>query len=192
MSNIFSGGIDIRLQITKMMFRGGSLPPVNNNLAVALIVDQLGLGLKQYQDTKRVMMLNNLLQYLKARNTAYTAIAASAGEVYNGALYQIALSVTEGVPATDALMVNRATAIAANTDVVANAPAAWPAQVRDASRLLWVKRLAAETAMKRLSAKLDVVDVQFPLEGEAEKSHWKINDKAREAAEEKISQAING
>jgi len=89
MSNIFSGGIDIRLQITKMMFRGGSLPqPFSNDLAVASIVDQLGLGIKQYQDTKRVMMLNNPLQYLKARNTAYTTIAASAGAVYNGALYQ--------------------------------------------------------------------------------------------------------
>jgi len=82
------------------------------------------------------------------------------------------------------------TAIAANTDVVADAPAAWPAQVRDVAKLLWVKRLAAETAMKRLSAKLDVVDVQFPLEGEAEKSQWKINDKAREAAKDKISQAL--
>jgi len=139
------------------------------------------------------MMLNNPLQYLKARNTAYTVIAASAGEVYNGALYQIALSITEGVPATEVLMANRATAIAANTDVAAIPnPFNWPAPVRDASRLLWVKRLAAETAMKRLSAKLDVVDVQFPLEGEAEKSQWKINDKDREAAEEKISQAING
>jgi len=57
---------------------------------------------------------------------------------------------------------------------------------------LWVKRLAAETAMKRLSPKLDVVDVQFPLEGETEKSQWKINDKAREAAKEKISQALKG
>jgi len=34
------------------------------------------------------------------------------------------------------------------------------------------------------------VDAQFPLEGEAEKSQWKINDKAREAAKDKISQAI--
>jgi len=32
------------------------------------------------------------------------------------------------------------------------------------------ERLAAETAMKRLRAKLDAVDAQFPLEGEAEKS----------------------
>jgi len=153
---------------------------------VASIVDQLGLGIKQYQDTKRVMMLNNPLQYLKARNAAYTAIAASAGAVYNAALFQIAQSVTEGVPATEALMVNRANAIAANTDFIAAPdPAGWPGQVRDASRLLWVKRLAAETAMKRLSAKLDVVDVQFPLEGEAKKSQRKINDKAREAAKDK-------
>jgi len=101
--------------------------------------------------------------------------------------------VTEGVPATEALMVNRANAIAANTDFIAAPdPAGWPGQVRDASRLLWVKRLAAETAMKRLSAKLDVVDVQFPLEGEAKKSQRKINDKAREAAKDKISQALKG
>jgi len=58
--------------------------------------------------------------------------------------------------------------------------------------LLWVKRLAAETAMKQLRARLDAVDSQFPLEGEAERSQWKINDRAREAAEDKISQAING
>jgi hypothetical protein len=159
-----------------------------------------------------VMMLNNPLQYLKARNTAYTAVAASAGAVYNAALYQIALSVVEEVPATEALMAARATAIAANTDAVDAAdPAAWHAQIRDASRLLWVKRLAAETAMKRLSsrllwvkrlaaetamkrlsAKLDAVDVQFPLEGEAKKSQRKINDRAREAAKEKISQALKG
>jgi len=64
-------------------------------------------------------------------------------------------------------MTSRATAIAANTDAFdAPDPAGWPAQVRDASRLLWVKRLAAETAMKRLSAKLDAVDVQFPLESQ--------------------------
>jgi len=43
-------------------------------------------------------MLNNPLQYLKARNTAYTAIAASESNAYNGALYQIAQSVVEGVP----------------------------------------------------------------------------------------------
>jgi len=42
-------------------------------------------------------MLNNLLQYLKARNAAYAAIAASSG----GALYQIAQSVIVGIPATD-------------------------------------------------------------------------------------------
>jgi len=48
-----------------MMFRGGSLPqPVSNDLAVASIVDELGLGIKQYQDDKRVQMLNNPLQYL--------------------------------------------------------------------------------------------------------------------------------
>jgi hypothetical protein len=46
--------------------------------------------------------------------------------------------------------------------------------------------------MKRLRAKLDAVDAQFPLEGEAEKSQRKINDKAREAAEDKLSQAIKG
>jgi len=46
--------------------------------------------------------------------------------------------------------------------------------------------------MKRLSAKLDALDVQFPLEGEAEKSQQKINDKAREAAKDKISQSLKG
>jgi len=116
-----------------MMFRGGSLAqPISGDSAVALIVDQLGLGLKQYQETKRVMMLNNPLQYLKARNAAFTAIAASAGNVYNGALYQIAQSVIEGVPA-EGTMVARANAIAANTDVVADAPAAWPAQIQNAA-----------------------------------------------------------
>jgi len=65
-----------------MMFRGGSLPqPLSNDLAVASIVDQLGLGLRQYQDDKRVQMLNNPLQYLKARNAAYTAVANSEGNV---------------------------------------------------------------------------------------------------------------
>jgi len=58
--------------------------------------------------------------------------------------------------------------------------------------LLWVKRLAAETAMKWLMARLDAVDAQFPLEGEAEKSQRKINNRDREAAEDKISQAIKG
>jgi len=63
MSNIFSGGVDIQLQIMKMMFRGGSLPqPVSDDSAVALIVDQVGLGLKKYQDDKRVQMLANPLQ----------------------------------------------------------------------------------------------------------------------------------
>jgi len=191
-SNIFSGCIDILLQITKMMFRRGSLPqPVSDDSAVASIVDQLQLGLKQYQDDKRVQMLSNPLQYLKARNAAYTAVAASAGAVYNGALFQIAQSVTLGVP-DDANMAARATALAGNTDVVASAPAAWDTLIRDASRLLWVKRLAAETAMKRLRAKLDAVDAQFPLKGEAEKSQRKINNRDREAAEEKISQVING
>jgi len=58
--------------------------------------------------------------------------------------------------------------------------------------LLWVKRLAVETALKRLRAKLDAVDAQFPLEGEAKMLQQKTNAKAREAAKEKISQAING
>jgi len=103
-----------------MMLRGGSLPqPISDNSAVALIVDQLGPGLKQFQDTKRQMMLNNPLQYLKARNSAYTAVAASAGDVYNGALYQIAQSFIEGVPATERNMMVRATAIAANNDAAA-------------------------------------------------------------------------
>jgi len=49
-----------------MMFSGGSLPqPVSNDSAVASIVDQLGLGLKQYQDSKRVQMLANPMEYLK-------------------------------------------------------------------------------------------------------------------------------
>jgi len=70
-----------------MMFRGGSLPQhVSNNLAVALIVDELGLGIKQYQDDKRVQMLNNRLQYLKARNTAHVTITRTADDVYNSAL----------------------------------------------------------------------------------------------------------
>jgi hypothetical protein len=46
--------------------------------------------------------------------------------------------------------------------------------------------------MKRLRARLDAVDVQFPLEGEAKKSQRKINNRDREAAEDKISQVING
>jgi len=46
--------------------------------------------------------------------------------------------------------------------------------------------------MKRLRAKLDAVDAQFPLQGEDEKSQRKINNRDREAAEDKISQAING
>jgi len=76
-----------------MMFRGGTLPqPVSNDLAVALIVDELGLGIKKYQDDKRVQMLSNPLQYLKARNVAYKAVAASADVVYHGALFQIAQS----------------------------------------------------------------------------------------------------
>jgi len=70
------------------------------------------------------MILNSPLQYLESRNAAYTAIAASAGNVYHGALYQIAQSVTEGVPATEDIMVARANAIADNTDVVADAAAA--------------------------------------------------------------------
>jgi len=68
----------------------------------------------------------------------------------------------------------------------------WITAIQNASRLLWVKRLAAETAMKRLGAKLDAVNAQFPLEGEAEKSQQKINDKARETVKEKISRAIKG
>jgi len=193
MSNIFSGGIDIRLQITKMMFRGGSLPqPFSNDLAVVLIVDQLGLGLRQYQDNKRVQMLNNPLQYLKARNAAYSAVAASANAVYHGALYQIAESVTADVPTTHADIDNRATAIANNTDLAAGGIDGWPEEIRNAAKLLWVKRLAAETAMKWLRAKINAVDTQFPLEGEAEKSQRKINDRAREAAKDKISQVIKG
>jgi NACalpha-BTF3-like transcription factor len=176
------------------MFRGGTLPqPINNSSAVASIVDQLGLGLKQYQDTKRVQMLRSPMNYLQARNMAYTVIAASADTVYNGALYQIALSVSEGVPATEAAMTARATAIAANTDV-ALVPlfANWSNEVKSASSLLWVKRLATETAMKRLSAKLDAVEAQFLLEGKAEKFQWKNNDRARVEAEEKISQVVHG
>jgi len=194
MSNIFSGGIDIQLQITKMMFRGGSLPqPISNDLAVASIIDQLGLGLKQYQDDKRFQMLNNPLQYLKARNAAYTAVAASAGAVYNGALYQIAQSVTEDVPADDAAITARSNALAGNGyDAAIPLFANWDAPIQNASRLLWVKRLAAETVMKRLRARLDAVDAQFPLEGEAKKSQMKINNRDREAAKEKISQALNG
>jgi len=41
----------------------------------------------------RVQMLNNPLQYLKARNAAYKAVAASADAVCHGALYQIACSI---------------------------------------------------------------------------------------------------
>jgi len=90
--------------------------------------------------------------------------------------------VTLGVPADDGAITNRATALAGNTDVVATAPAAWDAAIQNAARLLWVKRLAAETAMKQLRAKLDAVDAQFPLEGEAKKSQRKINNRDREAA----------
>jgi len=175
-----------------MMFRGGSLPqPVSDDLAVALIVDQLGLGLKQYQDDKRVQMLSNPLQYLKARNKAYKAIAASADVVYHGALYQIAQSVTLGVPADDAAITARAGKLADNND---DGPPVgpWPPAIINATELLWVKRLAAETAMKRLRARLDAVDAQFPLEGEAEKSQRKINNRAKEAAEDKILQALKG
>jgi len=176
-----------------MMFRGGSLPQlVSNDLAVASIVDQLGLGIKQYQDDKRVQMLNNPLQYLKARNAAYVTIARTADDVYNAALYQIATSVTEGVPADDAAITARANSLAGHTDAVGAALDAWSPAVRNASRLLWVKRLAAETAMKRLRAKLDAVDAQFPLEGEAKKSQRKTNNRAKEAAEDKISQALKG
>jgi len=183
MSNIFSGGIDIQLQKTKMMFRGGSLPqPISNDLAVASIVDQLGLGLRQYQDEKRVQMLNNQLQYLKARNAAYTAIAASASDVYKGSLYQIADSVTSPMPANDGEITARAIVLADNTDDAAvDNEDTWDNQIKHASKLLWVKRLAAETSMKRLRARLDAVDAQFPLEGEAKKSQRKINDRAREA-----------
>jgi len=86
----------------------------------------------------------------------------------------------------------RATTLAANNNAAAVALFAnWAPAVQNASRLLWVKRLAAETAMKRLSAKLDAVNAQFPLEGEAEKSQQKQNNRAREAAKEKISQAIH-
>jgi len=46
--------------------------------------------------------------------------------------------------------------------------------------------------MKWLRAKLNAVDAQFPLEGEAEKSQRKINHRAREAAKDKISQVIKG
>jgi len=46
-------------------------------------------------------MLANPLQYLKARNATYMAVAASGGMFYSGTLYQIAQSVTTGVPATD-------------------------------------------------------------------------------------------
>jgi len=59
-------------------------------------------------------MLANPMQYLKSRNAAYAAIAASAGPVYNGALYQIALSVTSfksNIPFDDATITARATAI---------------------------------------------------------------------------------
>jgi len=177
-----------------MMFRGGSLPqPVSDDLAVASIIDQLGLGLKQYQDDKRVQMLNNPLQYLKARNAAYTAIANTAGAVYNGTLYQIAQSVAEGMPTNDADITARSTALAGNAyDAAVPQFANWDAAIQNASRLLWVKMLAAETAMKRLRARLDAVDAQFPLEGEAKKSQRKINNRDREAAKEKISQALNG
>jgi len=113
--------------------------------------------------------------------------------VYYGALYQIAQSVKEGMPADNVEITARATAIAANNDAAAVAdPAAWADQIQNAAKLLWVKRLAAETAMKKLRAKLDAVDAQFPLEDEAENSQRKINDKAREAAKEKISQALHG
>jgi hypothetical protein len=49
----------------------------------------------------RVQMLNNPLQYLKARNAAYSGVAASASDVYKGTLYQIAQSVTAPMPNDD-------------------------------------------------------------------------------------------
>jgi len=113
-----------------MMFRGGVPPqPVSNDSAVALIVDQLGLGLKQYQNTKRVQMLSNPLQYLKARNAAYTAVTSIAEAVYNGALYQIAQSVIEDIPATDHDIDLRATDLADNNDLVAGGPAGWAEEI---------------------------------------------------------------
>jgi len=96
-------------------------------------------------------MLTNPLQYLKGRNTAYAAIANSAGAVYCGALFQIAQSVTEGMPVDNAAMTARSTALAANTDVVAAAPDAWPNPIKNAAKVLSVQRLAAETAMNRPS-----------------------------------------
>jgi len=100
-----------------MMFRGGLLPqPISNDSAVAFIIDELGLGLKQYQDDKRVQMLSNPLQYLKARNAAYTAVAASADVFYRGALYQIAQFVTLGVLANDGEITARADELADNND----------------------------------------------------------------------------
>jgi len=61
-------------------------------------------------------MLNNPLQYLKARNGAYKAVAASAIDVYKGALYQIADSVTAPVPANDGEIDARSVILADNTD----------------------------------------------------------------------------
>jgi len=62
-----------------MVFRGGSIPNLSVMTAVASIIDLLGLGLKQHQETKMVQMIHNPLMYLQSRNAAYTAIAASAG-----------------------------------------------------------------------------------------------------------------
>jgi len=108
-------------------------------------------------------------------------------------LYQISQSVTEVMPAADAAIAARATTLAGNTyDAAVPLFANWAPAIQNASRLLWVKRLAAETAMKWLRARLDEVDAQFPLEGEAKNSQRKINNRDREAAKEKISQAIKG
>jgi len=96
------------------------------------------------------------------------------------------------VPANDGEITARATALSRNTDAAAVVDAAaWGNPIKNAARLLWVKRLAAETAMKQLRARLDAVDAQFPLEGEAKKSKGKLIID-REAAEDKISQDLKG
>jgi len=49
-----------------------------------------------------------LMQYLKSKNAASTTVVASAGTVYNGALFQIAQSFTEGMLVDNAAITARA------------------------------------------------------------------------------------
>jgi len=78
-------------------------------------------------------MLSNLFQYLKARDAAYKAIAASASDVYHGALYQISQSVILGVCIDNDAINDRATTLSRNTDAVGAGP--WAPAIENASGL---------------------------------------------------------